>query len=181
MDLCNRLGDRALLADEEETQSFDWEALSDPWLSCAKQLEASLKVSGQLNDSNQPNSAKPRSVRWLLISDNAHVKSWAWQNYPDKLIHSNDEAVAWFMEYKLHSASIDNWLFGLTHYKVVSELSHFGRTAALRNHGNSSVFTIEQYLPDSGGTVQPAEGIQRSCDVWNPDKPEDMMRLWYQL
>ena len=185
----DRLGDRVLLANEEETQSYDWEALSDPWFSCAKELEASLeflelggfKASGQLYDPLQSNSSKRRSVRWLLIGDNAHVKTWAWQHYPDKLIHSNNEAVAWFLEYKLHSASIDNWLFGLTRYKVISELSHFGRTAALRNHGNSSVFTIEQDFPESDNDVQPAKGLHRNCVVWYPDKPQNMMRLWYQL
>ena len=173
-----RLGDRVLLAGDEVT--YDWEAMAAPWINCAQELEASIAAAGML-DNETDTSSPPRSVKWLLISDNAFLKSWALQQYPEKLIQGSHEAVSYFLEYNLHSGAIDNWLFGLTDYQVISELSHFGRTAALRSHGNSSVFTVYQYFSDSEEDVRPAEGYHRSCDIADPDEPAHMMRLWYQL
>ena len=169
--LAHRLGDAVIKA--KDVVKFDWEDVFRPWSSCAQGLEESLGVLGQ-------------SVRWLLVTDSVQLKAWAEQKFPGKLLPGSNERITHYKEGALGSAAVDNWLLGLTHLKVISELSHFGRSAAMRTHGGASVFTIHQNWTQwarvgQGQHLEPIQGFARQCDVRQPDKASDLLSAWYQL
>ena len=168
-----RLGDSVIRAGD--TVDFDWEAISAPWNNCAQELEASLAGD---------HLAQP-IVHWLLVTDSSQLKAWAESKYPGKVLSGSNERIAHYTEHALQSAAVDNWLLGLTDYKVISDLSHFGRSAALRVHGNSSIYSVRQVWDDllsvSEGKLVPIAGYQRRCDVKEPDKPSDVLRAWYEV
>ena len=76
------------------------------------------------------------------------------------------------------SAALDNWLLGLTDFQVITEMSQFGRSAALRAHPNSSIFTMHQDLDDVIQAYEqhiPAKVSERSCSVEDPDNLTEVL------
>ncbi|DBB01882.1 TPA: hypothetical protein ACH3X1_000483 [Trebouxia sp. C0004] len=159
-----RLGDGVIKAGMEA--NYDWDSVAAPWFQCAQDLETSLNISMHL-------------VRWLLVTDSSQFKAWAKGKLGGKLFSGSHERVALFHEGVLQSAAIDNWLLGLADFQVISDLSQFGRSAALRANTNSSVFTVQQdWDLWSKGEMTPIQGIERTCHVHHPDRPLGVMRAW---
>ncbi len=165
--MARRLGDGVIKAGMEA--NYDWDSVATPWFQCAQDLETSLNISMHL-------------VRWLLVTDSSQLKAWAKGKLGGKLFTGSHERVALFHEGVLQSAAIDNWLLGLADFQVISDLSHFGRSAALRANSNSSVFTVQQdwnlWSQAWQGEMTPIQGIERTCHVHRPDRPLDVMRAW---
>jgi len=163
----HRLGDGVIKGGMEA--DYDWDSVAAPWFQCAQDLETSLNISMHL-------------VRWLLVTDSSQLKAWARGKLGGKLFTGSHERVALFHEGVLQSAAIDNWLLGLADFQVISDLSHFGRSAALRENSNSSVFTVQQdwnlWSKAWQGETTPVQGIERTCHVHRPDRPLDVMRAW---
>lgn len=157
----------------QDDVQFDWEDIFQPWSGCAQGLEESLGVLGQ-------------SVQWLLVTDSVQLKTWAKEQYPGKVLSGSDERIMHYREGALSSAAVDNWLLGLTHLKIISELSHFGRSAAMRTHGSASVYTIRQNWTQwarvgQGQFLEPIQGFARSCHVTQPDQASELLSAWYEL
>lgn len=169
--LAHRLGDAVIQA--SKTVQFNWEHVFSPWARCAQGLEESLGVVGQ-------------SVKWLLVTDSVQLKTWAEEKFPGKILPGSKGRVAHYKEGVLTSAAVDNWLLGLTHLKVISELSHFGRSAAMRTNGGASVYTIRQNWTQwarvgQGQYLEPIEGFARKCDVRQPDQALALLSAWYEM
>lgn len=162
-----RLGDGVIKRGMEA--DFDWAAVAAPWFHCAQDLESSLNISMHL-------------VRWLLITDSAQLRGWAKAQLGGKLFTGSHDRIALFHENVLQSAAIDNWLLGLADFQIISDLSQFGRSAALRANANSSVFTVQQdwnlWSKAWQGEMTPVKGFERSCHVHNSDRPSQVMRAW---
>ena len=164
--LLRRLGDTLMAVEDDD--KIDWEAVAAPWFQCAQELEASLGTSRYL-------------VQWLLITDSANLKAWAegksmfrhklMSGHHDRVHHSTERG-------KMLSAALDNWLLGLTDFQVITEMSQFGRSAALRAHPNSSIFTMHQDLDDVIQAYEqhiPAKVSERSCSVEDPDNLTEVL------
>ena len=148
----------------------NWEAILEPWSKCASELETSLGVI-------------PDSVKWLVITDTVPLRNFAQQKYADKVLTGSLERITHYTEGVLDSAAVDNWLFGLTSFKVISDWSSFGRSAALRVHGNASIYTVQQFdveEPLSGGQIMRMnKGVLRDCNAHQPDRIEDVLSAWF--
>ena len=151
-----------------DLDQVDFEAIFQPWSACALGIEASLGLW-------QP-------VRWLLVTDSVQLKAWVQLRFPGRVLIGSTARIAHYTEGRLDSAAIDNWLLGLTTYKVISEMSHFGRSAALRTQGNASVFTVHQeYQTLQDTDLQLYQGYPRSCDVKQPDDATGLLQAWYGM
>lgn len=149
-----------------DLEQFDFETIFQPWSACALGLETSLGLW-------QP-------VQWLLVTDSVQLKAWVQEKFPGRVLVGSTARIAHYTEGRLDSAAIDNWLLGLTTYKVISEMSHFGRSAAMRAQGSASVFTVHQeYQTLQGTNMQIYQGYPRNCDVRQPDAAANLLQAWY--
>lgn len=165
-----RLGDGVL--QNQNATSLDYEAILQPWSSCALSIEASLEPHDQ-------------PVYWLIVTDSARLKAWALETFTAKILFGTEEPLVHSTVGGLGGAAVDNWLLGMCTYQVISELSQFGRSAALRLRAASSVFTIQQdwqqWAKVGQSSLDPVQGHVRRCEVQRPDKPSDLIEAHYGI
>ena len=111
---------------------------------CAEQIEQSFDINGQ-------------EPVWYLVSDSLEIRQRASEAYGEKIMtHLTQPGHVWATDGQTqHAAMIqaagENWLFGMTDYQIVSSISGFGKTGAMRKHSWHTIYrlTVHQ-IPESG-------------------------------
>lgn len=145
------------------------------YFECARQLEADLRrkekaKGGDLN------------VVWYVLSDCKGLRENAKQEFGDKVItsldvdvdHSTNNNLSSKVVNAFHVAVGENWLLGMTDYRIFSEHSSFGRVSALRSMKDTGNFAVKPISsPPNNSVFQGPRRIMR-CGASDYDKLTDM-------